>query len=152
MLKIGYDITPLVGICTGVGNYTRQLLRHMLDQDGEHEFLLFSNNPAAHAEIAPSQRATLSIRPFPSRMLWMQSVLPRMLRADLPDLCHYPNSIGPLRNPCRYVVTIHDMTLSLLPEYHPWRRRMLRRLYELERRNRELEQALDRLIYPEMAA
>ena len=30
-------------------------------------------------------------------------------------------------------------------------RRILRRLYQLERRNRELEQALDRLIYPEMA-
>lgn len=30
-------------------------------------------------------------------------------------------------------------------------RRMLRRLYQLERRNRELEQALDRLIYPELA-
>lgn len=30
-------------------------------------------------------------------------------------------------------------------------RRLLRRLYQLERRNRELEQALDRLIYPELA-
>jgi len=125
MLKIGYDITPLVGICTGVGNYTRQLLSHMLDQDGEHNFLLLSNNPAASAELSLSRRAQLSVRPFPSRMVWMQSILPHVLRAEAPDLCHYPNSIGPLRNPCRYVVTIHDMTLSLLPHYHPWRRRML---------------------------
>lgn len=30
-------------------------------------------------------------------------------------------------------------------------RRLLRRLYQLERRNRELERALDRFIYPELA-
>src|SRR5690242_867719 len=42
MLKIGYDVTPLVGMCTGVGNYTRQLLAHMLAQEGEHDFLLLA--------------------------------------------------------------------------------------------------------------
>src|SRR5690349_10367450 len=125
MLKIGYDITPLVGQCTGVGNYTRQLLTHMLDHDGEHDFLLLSNNPAALVDVPQSRRAQLVVRPFPSRMLWMQSVLPHTLRAEAPHLCHYPNSIGPLRSPCRYVVTIHDMTLSMMPQYHPWRRRML---------------------------
>lgn len=125
MLKIGYDITPLVGLCTGVGNYTRQLLTHMLQLDGEHNFLLFSNNQAALADVPQSRRTQLMVQPFPSRMLWMQSVLPRTLRAEAPDLCHYPNSIGPLWSPCRYIVTIHDMTLSMMPQYHPWRRRML---------------------------
>lgn len=125
MLKIGYDITSLAGICTGVGNYTRQLLSHMLEQDGDHSFLLLSNTRAAGAEVPRSRRAETLVRPFPSRMLWMQSVLPQMLRAAAPSVCHYPNSIAPLCSPCRYVVTIHDMTLSMLPRYHPWRRRTL---------------------------
>jgi glycosyltransferase involved in cell wall biosynthesis len=125
MLRIGYDVTPLVGVCTGVGNYTRQLLRHMLALEGEHGFLLLSNREEATHDFAGSARARPLVRRFPSRMLWMQGVLPRLLRDERPDLCHYPNSIGPLVSPCRYVVTVHDMTLSLMPQYHPWRRRML---------------------------
>ncbi|MBK9712666.1 MAG: glycosyltransferase family 4 protein [Kouleothrix sp.] len=125
MLKIGYDVTPLAGMCTGVGNYTRQLLTHLLALEGEQSFLLLSNRAEAAQGLPRSSRASPLIEPFPSRMLWMQGVLPRLLREAHPDLCHYPNSIGPLASPCPYVVTIHDMTLSVMPQYHPWRRRML---------------------------
>jgi glycosyltransferase involved in cell wall biosynthesis len=125
MPRIGYDVTSMVGMRTGVGNYTRQLLAHMLAQDGEHDFLLLSNRPEATQDMPCSPRARALVQPLPSRMLWMQSALPRMLREVRPDICHYPNSIGPLASPCRYVVTIHDMTLSLLPRYHTWRKRLL---------------------------
>jgi glycosyltransferase involved in cell wall biosynthesis len=125
MPRIGYDITSLIGMHTGVGNYTRQLLTHMLALDGEHDFLLLSNRPEATLDVPRSARAQPMVQPFPSRMLWMQGVLPRLLRTARPDLCHYPNSIGPLNSPCRYVVTIHDMTLSFLPQYHPLRKRLL---------------------------
>jgi len=125
MPRIGYDVTSMIGMCTGVGNYTRQLLTHMLAVAGEHDFLLMANHQDAVQDVAPSARARPLIRDFPSRMLWMQTVLPGQLRAAKPDLCHYPNSIAPLHSPCRYVVTIHDMTLSLLPQYHPWRKRLI---------------------------
>jgi glycosyltransferase involved in cell wall biosynthesis len=125
MPRIGYDVTPLVGMCTGVGNYTRQLLMHMLALSGEYDFLLKANRSEAIQDLTASARARPLIQSVPSRMLWMQGVLPRQLRATKPDLCHYPNSIAPLRSPCRYVVTIHDMTLSLLPHYHPGRKRVM---------------------------
>jgi glycosyltransferase involved in cell wall biosynthesis len=127
MLKIGYDVTPLVGMCTGVGNYTRQLLTHMLALDGEHHFLLLANRPEATRDFPSHARVRSLIQPFPSRMLWMQGVLPKLLRDARPNICHYPNSIGPLLSPCRYVVTIHDMTLSIMPQYHRWRSRLLYR-------------------------
>src|SRR5688500_11761384 len=107
MLKIGYDVTPLAGMCMGVGNYTRQLLTHMLALEGEHSFMLLSNRSEATRDVPRSSRTSLLVQPFPSRMLWMQGVLPRLLRKNRPDLCHYPNSIGPLSSPCPYVVTIH---------------------------------------------
>ena len=68
MLRIGYDVTPLVGMCTGVGNYTRQLLRHMLDRPGEHDFLLMANRAEALRDVAPSARARPMVRSFPSRL------------------------------------------------------------------------------------
>ena len=54
MLKIGYDVTPLVGMCTGVGNYTRQLLTHMLAQEDEHDFLLLANRREATRDFPAS--------------------------------------------------------------------------------------------------
>jgi glycosyltransferase involved in cell wall biosynthesis len=125
MTRIGYDITALIGLRSGVGTYTRQLLDHMLAQGGEYDFLLLANRAEAALDLPASLRARALVQSFPSRMVWMQSVLPRLLRELRPDICHYPNSIGPLGSPCRYVVTIHDMTLSLLPRYHPWRKRLL---------------------------
>src|SRR3569832_1174188 len=95
MLKIGYDITPLVGMSTGVGNYTRQLLHHMLQLDTAHDFLLLSNNVASIADVPPSWRTQLALQPFPSRMLWMQSVLPHMLRAAAPHRGRGPGAGGP---------------------------------------------------------
>ena len=124
MLRIGYDVTPLVGDTTGVGTYTGQLLAHML-ATGEHDFALLSNRPVAAQQFGGNGRVTVLADPFPSRLLWMQSVLPRRLGHSQLDLCHYTNSIGPLRSPCRYVVTIHDMTLSMLPRLHPRRKQFL---------------------------
>ncbi len=68
MPRIGYDITPLVGMHTRVGNYTHQLLTHMLALDGEHDFLLLSNRPEATQDIPRSTRVRPMVQPFPSRM------------------------------------------------------------------------------------
>jgi glycosyltransferase involved in cell wall biosynthesis len=40
------------------------------------------------------------------------------------DVCHFTNNVAPLWSPCPLVVTIHDMTLWLLPDHH-YRRRLL---------------------------
>ena len=57
MPRIGYDVTSLVGMCTGVGNYTRQLLAHMLDVAGDHDFLLMANRQDAVLDVALDWRA-----------------------------------------------------------------------------------------------
>jgi glycosyltransferase involved in cell wall biosynthesis len=124
-MRIGYDITSIGAQPSGVGNYTRYLLNHLVEADGGHEYLLLSNQAARPSQLATAAALRDMLDPFPSRILWMQCRLPGRLRAIRPDVCHYPNSIGPLFNPCPYVVTIHDMTLNLLPRYHPWRKQLL---------------------------
>src|SRR5262245_35969209 len=89
MPRIGYDVTPLIGMSTGVGNYTRQLLAHMLAAGDEYGFLLLSNRHEAVRDLPVSTRLWPLIQPMPSRMVWMQSVLPATLRTTKPDLCHY---------------------------------------------------------------
>jgi glycosyltransferase involved in cell wall biosynthesis len=48
----------------------------------------------------------------------MQCFLPLQLsRLDV-SVGHFTNSVAPLLSPCPTVITIHDMTLWLLPKYH----------------------------------
>ncbi|MCI0364300.1 MAG: glycosyltransferase family 4 protein, partial [Phycisphaerales bacterium] len=54
-----------------------------------------------------------------NRTLWMQGVLPAHLARLKPDIAHFTNSTAPLIAPCPVVITIHDMTLWLMPGYHP---------------------------------
>lgn len=124
-MRVAYDITPIDEQPSGVGNYALHLLRHLLEDETGHEYLPLSNRTTPLSRLPHARAARSVTRPFPSRMLWMQCVLPATLRALRPHLCHYTNSIGPIANPCPYVVTIHDMTLSLLPGYHPWRKQLL---------------------------
>jgi glycosyltransferase involved in cell wall biosynthesis len=123
-MRIGYDITAVSPQPSGVGTYALQLLLGMVDAE-EHQFLLLSNQAGHQGHLGGRRGVQDAFRPFPSRMLWMQLALPQQLRGLRPELCHYPNSIAPLRSPCPYVVTIHDMSLSVLPKHHPWRRRLL---------------------------
>src|SRR5688500_3925652 len=123
-MRIGYDVTPVGERMSGVGTYTLQLLLGMARAEPGHEFLLLSNRPDHRSQLtAPALRDHWA--PFPSRMLWMQMALPRRLARLGPDICHYPNSIAPLRSPCPYVLTVHDMTLSTMPRHHPWRKQLL---------------------------
>jgi glycosyltransferase involved in cell wall biosynthesis len=124
-VRVAYDITSIDGQPSGVGNYTLHLLTHLLSANSGHEYLTLSNRPGCPEPLLPYTTAPAS-RLFPrSRMFWMQCVLPGSLRALRPHLAHYTNSIAPLFSPCPYVVTIHDMTLSLLPGYHPLRKQLL---------------------------
>lgn len=124
-MRIGYEITAVGTQPSGVGTYALQLLMGMAEVAAGHEYLLLSNRPHHRGSLAALPPLHDMARPFPSRMLWMQLVLPAQLGAARPDICHYPNSIGPLRCPTPYVVTIHDMTLSTMPCHHPLRKQLL---------------------------
>jgi glycosyltransferase involved in cell wall biosynthesis len=56
------------------------------------------------------------------KTFWMQTRLPRQLKTLNPDIAHFTNSTAPLSSPCPTVITIHDMTLWLMPQHHPLRR------------------------------
>jgi glycosyltransferase involved in cell wall biosynthesis len=64
-----------------------------------------------------------------SRLAWMQMTVPRLLETLEADIAHFTNGMIPLalRPATRAVVTIHDMSLTLFPRYHPLRRVVLNR-------------------------
>jgi glycosyltransferase involved in cell wall biosynthesis len=114
-MRIGFDITSLSVPQSGVGTYTANLYEQLRQRETD-EVLPLSHYPDSYRW--PNGNHPLRM----NRTLWMQAVLPAHLRRIRPDVAHFTNSTAPFYAPCPVILTIHDMTLWLLPQHHPARR------------------------------
>jgi glycosyltransferase involved in cell wall biosynthesis len=124
-MRIAFDGTTLRPGRTGVGYYTEHLLHHLV-QEG-HDVTVFSSRSVDTIRALPAAVRVDTSRWRIPRMLWLQTVAPRLLARLAPDVAHFTNGMMPLTSPVPTVVTIHDMSLALYPRYHPPRRVLLNR-------------------------
>jgi glycosyltransferase involved in cell wall biosynthesis len=121
---LAYDGSSLAHGLSGVGYYTRRLLDELAARalDGRLGTpVVLSNKPVpvpAGARLHEGHR-------FPVRAVWMEACVPRALRALGADVAHFTNYTAPLTLDRPYVVTIHDMSLALLPECSTWKMRLI---------------------------
>jgi glycosyltransferase involved in cell wall biosynthesis len=118
-VRIGLDATPLLGPRTGVGYYTSRLLAAMLAADPEWRYLLYSNRSLEPLEPALARATPVYSRLSGRRMVWMQCLLPPVIRSSRAQLCHFPNAMAPLWQQQPFVLTIHDASLFLYAHTHP---------------------------------
>lgn len=121
-MRIGYDATPWRRYQSGVGRYAASLLQALATQYPEKVFLLFSHLGSL-GFVASNVMATQGAA-FPIKEIWLQLWLPRIIARCRPELCHFTNTVAPLRVDVPYVVTVHDLSLIRRPEWHPWTRRI----------------------------
>jgi len=127
-MRIAFDASALRPYRTGVGYYTDHLLRHLADALGpDDELAVLSNQPIETTGPLPARVRALHDSPRLPRMVWMQTRAAAMLREIGADVAHFTNGMMPIVSPTPSVVTIHDMSLRLLPRYHPLRRVVLNR-------------------------
>jgi glycosyltransferase involved in cell wall biosynthesis len=126
-MRIAFDGTTLRPGRTGVGYYTEHLLHHLAARAGDDELLVISNRAVDTTRPLPARVQVASSSWRLPRMLWMQTLAPRLLRRSHVDVGHFTNGMVPLASPVPTVVTIHDMSLTLYPRYHPARRVLLNR-------------------------
>jgi glycosyltransferase involved in cell wall biosynthesis len=124
-MRIGFDATTLTGQISGVGGYTASLLQALAEHEvGDTTRLVVLSN----RRIAVPERPGLEVygrRLFPIRSAWMQLVLPGILREVRPDVVHFTNYLAPVFSGTPFVVSFHDMSLTLLPEAHTLKKRLL---------------------------
>jgi glycosyltransferase involved in cell wall biosynthesis len=125
-MRIGFDVTPLQYTRSGVGTYVDQLLCHMAQVRPQWEYRLYSNKPFA-ANHLPTMSPYAGYFP-PSRLVWEQFRLPRIIPQSGVDLCHFMNNSAPLGCRTPYTITIHDASLFLYSHYHPRTRLLALRL------------------------
>jgi glycosyltransferase involved in cell wall biosynthesis len=121
---LAYDGSSLAQGLSGVGYYTRRLLDQLAARALDGRLappVVLSNKPVA----VPAGARLHEAHRFPVRAVWMEACVPRAVRALSADVAHFTNYTAPLRLDRPYVVTIHDMSLALLPECSTWKMRLI---------------------------
>ena len=117
---IAVDLRALVGVPTGIGVYTREILLE-LAKTGRFRLLGMSHRPIAaeEAERLVAAGIVLDVEPAPLGVLWQQlRFAPRRPGAWDADLLWSPLQTLPWVTGLPAVVTVHDLTVILKPETH----------------------------------
>jgi glycosyltransferase involved in cell wall biosynthesis len=137
---IGIDGIPLAEVKTGVGHYTFEIALGLARQSPSDSFQILSHLPFAHAAVsdidAPDNLTFIKQRVNKATRHWWTIGLPLYVKRARLDLFHGTNYEIPIWGGCPTVLTIHDLSLLLLPATHEERRvaRARRRLPVMSRR------------------
>ncbi|MCP5100533.1 MAG: glycosyltransferase family 4 protein [Chloroflexi bacterium] len=106
----------------GSGQYTRQLVYHLNRYVSDLEItLIFPQVPGAPdpQDMPPSVNSLIvPVRAgHVGKVLFEQRQFPRACREVGADIAHVPYWGAPLQSPIPLVVTVHDLTTMLVPEY-----------------------------------
>ncbi|HEX9241471.1 MAG TPA: glycosyltransferase family 1 protein [Anaeromyxobacter sp.] len=131
-MNVGFDAKRVFHNATGLGNYSRDVLRILATRRPEHAYFAYSPRPAALPPEAGAGRVEVRgprsalARAFPS--LWRTRLVAGDLRRDGIALFHGLSNELPLgleKGGVASAVTIHDLIFERLPElYSPIDRRI----------------------------
>ena len=99
----------------GVGVYTRNLVRELLDIDGANDYVLFYRNAASMGRFAHYKNVTERVVRAPNKAFWDQIAIPYACWREKVDLVFHPKFTAPLLAPCKAVMVVHGADW-LIPE------------------------------------
>lgn len=131
-MRIGIDarsiLNPEKGDAIGVGHYTYQLIRHLLDMDKENEYVLFFDFRVREKDVKKFSRPNVKIKfyPFSDYKKYLPGAYNEILgtatlvKENL-DVLHStsPMSRIPVSYRGKTVVTIHDLAVYKVPDVFP---------------------------------
>lgn len=102
---------------TGIGTYTREIVKNLLEMDRENYYYLFWSGRDYEA-LKSYPNASISISSRKHHRFWEQYYIPDILKNKKVDLYHVPqNGIGlPQVKNSIYIATIHDLIPYIMPE------------------------------------
>lgn len=126
-MRIGFDAKRVAQNATGLGNYSRFVIRILKNHFPEDEQVLYVPNPKKTQHL---DKAASNTEPrFPQgiwqrlRSIWRVWGVTSDLKRDRIDLFHGLSNELPLnirKAGCRSVVTIHDLIFLHYPKYYHW--------------------------------
>ena len=116
-MRIALDARKLTTTDSGIGNYTLNLARALLEEDKAIELLLICRTTHGRGRLQ-DPRVTEVVFPFPPMSPVTQFALGPFLRRQHFDVFHSPLELAPWRLHRPVVVTIHDLHWIVNPRYH----------------------------------
>lgn len=121
----------LPGRLEGIGRYTYEVCRRLVEEHPEHEYLFLFDRPYDDRFVFSERVKPLSIAP-PARhpflwYAWFEWALPRVLRREQADVFFSPDGYASLRARTPTVLTIHDLAFEHYPEQVPY---LVRQYYQ----------------------
>jgi glycosyltransferase involved in cell wall biosynthesis len=134
--RIAIDISPLLTLSTGIGYYTANLISHIMALKPEIRWSFFTIPGRKPKEVeipasGPAIRQIIQPWILPARMtsLLLQAPLQQLLAVEnfigASDLFHWTNFLCCSQRAGKKILTVHDVSFFLFPEYHPLKRRLL---------------------------
>lgn len=114
-MRIGIDARFYGPEGKGLGRYVQRLLEHLQGNDGGHAYVVFLRKENFDAFQPTNPAFSKVLADFRWYSLAEQLALPRVIARARCDLVHFPHYNVPLLYHCAFVVTIHDLILSLYP-------------------------------------
>ena len=121
-MKIGMDVTPLLGRMTGIGTYTAHLLERLADRLPADELVATAFTWRGRESLVDHvpDGVSLNSRPVSARVLreaWLRCEYPVVERLCGPvDVFHATNFVLPPTRSAAGVVTVHDLAYLNFPE------------------------------------
>jgi glycosyltransferase involved in cell wall biosynthesis len=106
----------------GVGVYTRNVTRHLLEHGAEHEFFLYFSNPDSVGAYAEYPNTHARVVPLRGKFIWDQVLMPRMFRKDRLDVLFHPKFTVPLLCASKSVMMLHGAGWFIPEVQHFWTR------------------------------
>ncbi|MHA1568037.1 MAG: glycosyltransferase family 4 protein [Alphaproteobacteria bacterium] len=126
-MKIAIDARAVTDEASGVGVYTRTLIRGLAGRDDGDQYHLVSNR-RVHLPADLPENFRILQEPHHIGNFWLQWQCPGLLRREGVEVFHGTNFLAPLRSPCPTVLTVHDLSSLLFPRLHTRRNNLVQRL------------------------
>ena len=117
-MRIGIDCRIYGTGFTGIGRYTYELVKHYIEENDKletpHEIVLFFNSPE-YEKFSPAphtQKVLVNARHY---SFSEQTNFLKKLYKEKCDVVHFPHFNVPVLYKKPFVVTVHDLTLSIFP-------------------------------------
>lgn len=122
-MKIGIDARSLLGTPTGVGRYLKNLLTHFCQLDTQNSYVLYIDRPCPIPLIhqVNFQQKTLTLPVAQNYFTWNHFRLPPELWRHPVDIFHFPFYTMPVVRNYKSIVSIHDITYEVHPEWYSWK-------------------------------
>jgi len=115
-MRIGIEANAYYKNLVGSGVYARNIINIWRKEKTNKEIVLFANKRRSEMDLVKKKNILARLLNGIRDILWIQIVLPTMLKKNKIDILFCPAFVSPIFSTCPTIVTIHDMGLLRYPE------------------------------------